>query len=329
MPQTRKKKSADKRLARFRAQLAGQLPFVGGLLGLAVLRWLEPHVWLGALVSELGFHLALAALAGAGIALAKRAWVALAGLLALGLLFAWPLAPLYRATKPTPQAGPLLRVATGHLAGHALDEGKLLSWLARERPDAMAITGLREDFAGSRLGGYRIARGNLDLRSLLLVQSALVVPTRERAGGDEHPVLTLRAGRCQARAVALELPPLAAYTALDARARAIQRATQLPSAPRSVWLGQLGSRSEAHDLHGFIAQHALRDGRIGHGRLATAPGALGPLGFPLSQVLVHGWISVREADVKPPLVDGAHRTVTAVLELTEARCRFARDKPLE
>ena len=304
-----------------------QLAIAGAVATLAGLSLLEPYVWVGALLGELGFQLAICGALAALIAALRRAYIVLAVLLLATLLFVWPLVPLYRTTKPTPQAGPLLRVATAHLAGSRLELDTLASWLGRERPDAMVLTGLREDLGAARLGAYRVARGNADLRTLLLVQSALVVPVRERPGA--HPVVTVRAGRCQARAVGLELPPLAAYPALEARQRAIASVTELRSAPRSLWLGHLGSRAEAHDLEPFIARHALRDGRLGHGRLASAPGSLGPLGFPLSDVLVHGWISVREVDVKPPLVAGAHRTLSAVLELTEARCRFNRAAPLE
>jgi hypothetical protein len=318
-----KKKGAQRSVLALKNQLA----IAGAVATVAVLSLLEPYVWIGALLNELGFQLAICAAIGALVAVVRRAFVVCAALLLLVVLFVWPLVPLYRVTKPTPQAGPLLRVATAHVAGSALDLHKLETWLGRERPDAMVITGLREDVGTLRLGAYRVARGNADLRTLLLVQTALVVPFREKAG--PHPVVTVRAGRCQARAVGLELPPLAAYTALEARERAITSVKQLRSAPRSLWLGHLGSRAEAHDLAPFIAEHALRDGRLGHGRLATAPGGLGALGFPLSDVLVHGWISVREVDVKPPLVDGAHRTLTAVLELTEARCRSNRAAPLE
>lgn len=307
--------------------LKNQLSVAGAIACVSALSLLEPYVWIGALLNELGFHLAILLALGALVAVVRRAFLVFGVLLLAVVLFVWPLVPLYRVTKPTPQAGPLLRVATAHVAGNPLDLAKLQSWLGQKRPDAMVITGLREDLGATRVGAYRVARGNADLRTLLLVQSALVVPSREKVGA--HPVVTVRAGRCQARAVGLELPPIAAYTVLDARARAIRSVKQLRSAPRSLWLGHLGSRAEAHDLEPFVAEHALRDGRLGHGRLATAPGALGPLGFPLSDVLVHGWISVREVDVLPPLVEGAHRTLTAVLELTEARCRFNRAAPLE
>ncbi|MDB4991643.1 MAG: hypothetical protein JWN04_6821 [Myxococcaceae bacterium] len=324
MPRSSKKKAAH-RLFR---PAADQLALISCAALVALLGALEPYIWLGALMNELGFHLALAAGLGALVAGVKRAWLVTLALLALAGFFAWPLLPLYRSTRPTPQAGPTLRVATAHLAGNALDEDTLLSWLARERPDAASLTGLKSDLPiGTRIGTYRVARGNADLRALLLVQTALVVPVRERP--NEHPMLTVRAGHCQARTVGIELPPLGAYTALDARTRAIARVTELKSTPRSIWLGHLGSRAEAHDLSPFIAAHTLRDARLGHGRLATAPGSLGALGFPLSHVLVHGWISVRSAEVKEPIVAGAQRTISAVLELTEARCRFTPSTPLE
>jgi hypothetical protein len=253
-------------------------------------------------------------------------WLAAVALAGLALLFALPLFPFYRTTRPTPQAGPILRVASAHLAGEELTTEALATWLARERPDAMALTGLRSDLGQANFESYRVARSS-DLRSLLLVQSALAVPQRETLRG--HASMLVRAGRCQARVVTVELPAIAAYTELDTRERQIESARALKSAPRSVWLGQLGSRAEAHDLQAFFAEHQLRDARIGHGRLATAPASLGPLGFPLSHVLVHGWISVREVSVAPALADGAHRVLTAVLELTEPRCRFSRDAPPE
>jgi hypothetical protein len=294
------------------------------LLGTAaLLSLLEPYVWVGALIRELGFHLALLALLVALIAALRRAWLALGLLIAVALLFALPLLPLYRSTRPTPQAGPVLRVATAHLAGAKLPLAALSVWLTRVRPDALAITGLAESASfGARIGTYRVLRGSAELRTLLLVQNALVVPGRERSGA--YPSQAVRAGRCQARLVAVELPPIAAYTTLDSRARGIAALTSLASAPRSIWFGHFGSRADAHDLAAFRAHHALRDGRLGHGRAATAPSALGALGFPLSHALVHGWISVREMSVGEPLVAGAQRTLSTTVELTEQRCRFTR-----
>jgi hypothetical protein len=304
--------------------LAGSRPFVIAfalLLALSLLALVAPYVWVGALIQELGFHLALVAAAIAIVALFRRAWLA-ALLFVIGAgLFVVPLAPLYRETLPTPQAGPIVRVSTHYLAGEALPLDVLHRYLTRAQPDAVALTGLVETSSfGARVGPYKVVRGNDELRSVLLVQSALAVSTRERIGA--HPTQLLRAGRCQARLVAVDLPPLAAYTSLEARARRIAALSTLPNTPRSVWFGHFGSRADAHDLGAFRSRHELRDGRLGHGRTATGPGALGPLGFPLSSVLVHGWISVRELDSEPPIVSGAHRSVRATLELTEARCRF-------
>ena len=289
----------------------------------ALLVLLAPYVWLGALTRELAFHLALLATIAACVALFRRAWLATIALFALAATFAAPLAPLYRKTRPTPAAGPIMRVATAHLAGAQLELATLTRWLARVQPDALALTGLTESASfGTRVGTYRVVRGTAELRTLLLVQSALIVPGRERSG--PYPTQAVRAGRCQARLVAVELPPIAAYTALETRARAIAALTDISSTPRSVWFGHFGSRADAHDLAAFRLQHQVRDARLGHGRDATAPSALGALGFPLSHVFVHGWISVREVAVSDALVAGAHRTLNATLELTEARCRFTR-----
>jgi hypothetical protein len=322
-----------KKKRRWSVLLRAQLPLPGVFLVAWLIGLLEPWLYLGALVRELGFHLAIAALMTMTWALARRLLLASAALAGIALLFALPLAPFYRDTKPTPQAGPTLRVASAHLNGAQLSSEALAAWLARERPDVVALTGLRSDLGQASFESYRVARSS-DLRSLLLVQSALVVPKTEVRGASTreqketlraHASVLVRAGRCQARVVTLELPAIAAYTELDTRSRLIEAARSLPSAPRSVWLGQLGSRAQAHDLQAFFAEHQLRDARIGHGRLATAPASLGPLGFPLSDVLVHGWISVRELHAGPPIVEGAHRALTAVLELTEPRCRFSRD----
>ncbi|MEY4513019.1 MAG: hypothetical protein RLZZ450_5141, partial [Pseudomonadota bacterium] len=190
MTRTSKKKGA----ARSVLALKNQLAIAGAVATVGALSLLEPYVWLGALLNELGFQLAICAVIGALVAVVRRAFLVFGVLLLVVVLFVWPLVPLYRTTKPTPQAGPLLRVATAHMAGNALDLGKLQSWLGRQRPDAMVITGLRDDLGTTRVGAYRVARGNADLRTLLLVQSALVVPSREKGGA--HPVVTVRAGRC-------------------------------------------------------------------------------------------------------------------------------------
>ncbi len=304
--------------------------------GAAVVGALDRYLWIGALVRELGFHLAWTAMLGAAFALARRAWLPAASLSGLALLFAVPLAPLYRPTRPTPEAGPLLRVATAHLSGAEFGENALRSWLARTRPDAVALSGLKqmrnfgESFdvtprgrASAPVGSYRVVRGRADLHLLLLVKSALAVPAREN--NAERASATLRIGRCALRVVAVELPTLAAYTARDARKRAIAELAKLPRAARSVWLGQLGSRPEAHDLTPLTQPHELRDGRHGHGRFATAPGSLAWFGFPLSHLLVHGWLRVRDLAADRPFAPGAQRTLHATVELTEPPCRFARD----
>ncbi|HEY6881309.1 MAG TPA: hypothetical protein VI299_24955 [Polyangiales bacterium] len=318
----RRKKSAR----RWHALLRTELPLPAALLALWLIGLLEPWLYLGALVRELGFHLLLVAAACALWAAGRRHYVAALVLSGVGALFALPWLPFYRSTRPTPQSGPVLRVASAHLASAELTTHALADWLARVRPDALALTGLRSELGQADFEGFRVARGR-DPRSLLLVRSELALAQREALRGNASQLL--RAGRCRARIVTLELPAIAAYADLDRRAREIAAARAIPSAPRSVWLGQLGSRADAHDLAPFISDHQLRDARIGHGRLATAPGSLGPLGFPLSHILVHGWISVREVALAPPLAPGADRVLTASLELTEPRCREALEFPHE
>jgi hypothetical protein len=82
-------------------------------------------------------------------------------------------------------------------------------------------------------------------------------------------------------------------------------------------------------MHELLARQGLRDARLGHGRMASLPGALGFLGVPRMHVLVHGWISVRDLMTRPAIAAGAQRGLTAVLELTEPRCRFDRSTPSE
>lgn len=289
---------------------------------------LEPYWWFGGLLAELGFHLALAAAVAGCCALALRLWLPGALLAVVALALALPLAPLYRGVLRTPQRGPVLRIATADLAGALLDEPSLLGFLGRERPDALALTGLRASALGARVGSYRVVRGTPPADDLaLLVQSALVTMASKKP--HPYPSQIVRAGRCQARLVAIALPNMLDDEALTARRRAVDALSDAPNAPRSIWMGQLGSRAEAADLRRFEAQHGLRDSRLGHGRVATAPGSLGALGLPRSHVLVHGWISVREVAAIPPLVEGADRTVSAVLELTEPRCRFDRASAAE
>lgn len=315
------------------------LAIVGwALVGAALLGALERHVWLGALFGELGLHLTLLSGLTMLIALFRRSFLLAGGLALLVVWFGWPLFSFVRAMRPTPQAGPVLRVATAHLAGAALDPSALSGFLARERPDALALTGVvPSPELDDKLGSYSVLREpGVDATVLLLVQSALAVasghgprtPPRERREGP-RPRLAVRAGRCQAHLAAIALPSITAYGDRTERTRAITDLERAEPPPRSIWLGHLGSRAEAHDLDVLMHEHGLRDGRFGHGRLPTTPAALGPLGFPRSDVLVQGWIAVRSLEAEPPLVPGADRTLLAVLELTEPRCRFARATPSE
>lgn len=309
----KKKPSLATRLA----SLRGELALAGVLLALLGLRALEPYFWFATLIAELSFHLALASLLAAALLAWRRRRAAGSLLLAFALACGWPLLPLYRPVRPTPPSGPLLQVACAHLSGQPLSAIQLASWVRREQPDVLALSGLDGD-PDYRADGYRVLRGQRD-SARMLVKSERLIPARERP--FPFPSALVRAGRCHARVVALELPNVMRYGGLTAREEILGRLTRHDSAPRGIWLGHLGSRSEARDLAAFSHAHGLRAARPGHGRLATAPAALGGLGFPLSDVLIHGWVGIREAEVEPPLVAEAQGVLRATLELTEPRCR--------
>ena len=293
---------------------------VGVLLALSVL---ERHVWIGALLAELRSWLALAALLVVVMALAARERIAALLALVLAVVAALPSAQLYRSTRPTPQAGPLLRVAHVHVAGEPLSRTALTNWLSTlGEADLAVLTGLRgADQAAlpASLAGFSVhAAPN---KPALLVAS--------RAQGARFPSdlgelqsVSLAVGRCRVRVVALDLPSRFERTATLARARTLAALEKVSPIVRSVWLGHLGSRVGASDLATLLEAQELRDSRRSHGLLATAPQALGALGLPLDHVLVHGWVGVRERSVQAGATPDSHRTVRATLELTEPRCRL-------
>lgn len=282
-----------------------------------LLSQLEDYVWLGAVLSELPLQLALLACLAAAWALVRRHLARGALLFGCALLSGAPLWPYLRGARPTPEHGPVLKLVQQHVAGAPLSAATLGRWLAQERPDVLSLSGLPVRSAvalAATAAGYK----QLPLRhagdGLLLARSDLL------ASGGAKPTAALRVGRCSLELTQVELP-----SRFDARAQQARRATiaalaRQPLAPRHVLLGQFGSRSAASDLAPLLSQQALRDARLGHGLLATAPGTLGALGLPLDQLLLRGWLLVRDAGVMPPIVAGAHRALFATLELTEPRC---------
>jgi endonuclease/exonuclease/phosphatase (EEP) superfamily protein YafD len=221
-----------------------------------------------------------------------------------------------------------LRVAQCHLAGAALTPAQLASWLGQSRSDVLSTTGLASG-AHEQLGqgavGYTMRPGpqpdaRLFVRTALLASLAQPRPRIDpRARPDTH--VSLRIGSCDLDIAQLALPSLIAPGAASTRRRQLAPLASAEGHKRSLYVGSLGSRSAAHDLQPFLSQQGLRDVRLGHGRLATAPAALGPLGLPVDHILVRGWIAVSAADVAEPIVPGAHRTLHATLQLTEPRCR--------
>jgi len=279
---------------------------------------LESRIWLGALTAELHFQLALALLLAALVAGGLKRWLRSAAWLVCSLLFFLPLWPVWRSVHLTPfKGGPTLRVAQAHLAGAALTAAQLASWLGQSRFDVVSTTGLgaaQRHLLGKGVVGYSTLPGH-EPDALLFARDTLAPRRRP----DAH--VSLRVGHCDLDITQVNAASLLSPSAARTRSRQMRALLASDERKRSLYIGTLGSRSAAQDLSAFMAKQGLRDVRLGHGRLATGPALLGPLGLPLDQILVRGWIAVANADVSPAMVPGAHRTLYATLQLTEPRCR--------
>jgi hypothetical protein len=292
-------------------------PLLLSLAALVVLSTLEAYVWIGALISELGLLLALAVFLLSLFLALKRQHVRALVLAACALFFARGSLPHLRGSRPTPEHGPTLRILQAHAAEAGLSLAQVARLLAQSDADVASLTGLaphglRGQSSFESAGYDRVAAP--DGAQLLLIKRTLHAPAR--AGSASF----VRLGRCQVEIVQVDLPSLFAPTALSERRRRIARLARSQREPRRIFVGHFGSRSEASDLAPLRDSQELRDVRLGHGRLATAPALLGPMGLPVDQILLHGWILARGADAEPPLAEGMHRTLSATLELTEPRC---------
>jgi hypothetical protein len=288
-------------------------------VGLALLSLLERVVWVGALLSEMRLWLALLALLAGAIITFRGERIAGAATLLVALALGLPSVSLFRSTRPTPQAGPLLRVAHLHAAGVPLTLDDLGQWLSGlGGADVVALSGL------SGLGHFPRRIAGFDVHaeaSPVLFLGPHVEAARFPSDPNEPRSVSLAVGKCRVRVVAVDLPSRFDRTAVAKRAEMLTKLAHATPIVRSIWIGHLGSRVEATDIAGLLEAQQLRDSRRGHGLLATAPAVLGPLGLPLDHVLVHGWVGVRERSVEAGATPDTHRTVRATLELTEPRCR--------
>jgi hypothetical protein len=286
---------------------------------------LESLVWLGAFTAELGAHLFALSLLTLAVALAAREWFAIGCAFVACVLFAGPLAPLYRAVKPTPEYGPLVRVAHVHVSGQPVSPTVLSTWLGSNRADVAALTGVRPEDAralAATHAGFRVHTrfGAAGTAQLLMVRETMQAQLKSP---DTNLLSSwVKVGHCNVRAVVVDLPSRLSVRDLTERTREITALTATHSMARSVWLGHLGSRAEASDLARLEHDMELRDSRRGQGRLPTAPVSLGDFGLPVDHILVHGWLGVRARSVDDEGLSAlTHRAVRATLELTEPRCR--------
>lgn len=273
------------------------------------------------MAQELGFWLLLSALVTGLIAGIKRAWPLLGATLCVVLVWAFPLFPLLRETRPTPQNGPTFRVMTAHLGRQALSPSSLVTELVTRKTDVAVLTA--EDLQAlvnlaQELPGYRSLH-DLSPRApwVVFVKKSLSI---ERHKGEAR----IRVAGCDVLFQPFNLPSLFAYTERTQRAALITALEARPKHARSLWLGHLGSSPRAPDVSALLEKQELRDGRAGHGRLATYPSALYGLGLPHAPMLLHGWLRVLDLTADPPLNPGAHRTLRAILEVTDSHCRAQR-----
>jgi hypothetical protein len=300
------------------AALSGLLhdPWLPSVLALVALSLLDEYVWIGALLSELAFHISLLSLVFAFAFALRRRFARAVLFAACALFFAQGALAQVRETRPTPLHGPTLRLAQAHAAGTGPSVAQVGRFLAARSMDVLSLTGL------SASQGRRLAQISGDYHGvadepsrLLFIKRALALPTRPQGA----PLVRL--GRCSLELVQVELPTLFSSARSSERKQRIARLTQTGREARRVYLGSFGSASDAADLSPLRGSLELRDARLGHGRLATVPDALGPLfGLPVDHILMHGWILAREASSEAPLASGMHRTLIATLELTEPRC---------
>jgi hypothetical protein len=299
------------------AQLARD-PLLPLSLGVVALSFLDDYVWVGALLRELAFPIALFALALALFFLQRRQLARCLLLLLCAALLARGTFPYLRAGRPTPQHGPTLRIAHAHAQEARVAASEVARFLAASGVDVLSLTGLTSADARRLVTLQNDHRAVVDPQNagqLLWVKRALAPPARNGA----HALV--RVGRCQLALVQVDLPSLFVPSTLSARRQRISQLAQATRETRRVYLGHFGSGSDSADLAPFHASQELRDARLGHGRQATAPDLLGPVfGLPVDHVLLHGWLLARSVASEPPLVPGAHRTLHVTLELTEPRC---------
>lgn len=292
------------------------LPIALSVVGLT---FLDDYVWVGALLHELAFVIASCTLALALLCFVKRQNARGLLLLVCAVVLGRGTFPYLRATRPTPQHGPTLRIAQVHAQGARVAASQVARFLAASSLDVLSLTGMAvTDARGLTAlhGDYRtIVDAQNEGSKVLWIKRKLALSTRSAAN------ILVRVGGCQLALVQVDLPSLFAPSKLGERRRGIAELAQASRDARRVYIGHFGSASASADLGPLRAGQELRDARLGHGRQATAPALLGPvLGLPVDHVLLHGWLLARSVASEPPLIPGAHRTLRATLELTEPRC---------
>jgi hypothetical protein len=204
-----------------------------------------------------------------------------------------------------------------------LSPAELLTELVSHKVDVALLTATSQSALaalgqGDTLRNYRAFHGaRARAPWLLFVRQELSVGSRPKAGSGAR----VRVGPCELLVQPLNVPSLFAYGERQTRHGELRELREARRESRGVWLGHLGSLPSASDVQPVMSAQELRDGRLGFGRLPSAPAALGVLGVPLEHLLVHGWLRVTAFTMDEPLAPQAQSTLRATLELTEPGCR--------
>jgi hypothetical protein len=311
-PARRAKKVRKKRGGHPPRDASSYVP-AGALALCLLLLALQGSLFIGSVLYELAPWLGLAGFVAAGVQLGMRQWDRGAACGVLSSLLLIPAVSFLRGERPTPLHGPTLELRHVHV-GLVPPTPALMDALAEGAGPRVVSLTFDQDAANTRVP--ELARGFRPMAVAGVGARRLWVRALTAGNGPS----SVRVGNCSLALAQVALPEIYRVHKRALRLSQIAAMPKRSTAQPGVTLGRLGSAPTAYDLRPLLASQELRDARIGHGRLATFPGFLGPLGLSLDPVLVHGWVAVRELEALSAPAGSPARVVRAVLELTEPRC---------
>lgn len=261
----------------------------------SAIAWLHPWLpwWAELPMHCTALHALLFALVGAGLA-AVRAWRWAAVCATAAVLHALP-ALGWIGARPPAGDGPALRVLVANVLTSNDRHQALLDLVARERPDAVAVLEIDEEWLAALRGldrdyPHRVVETRDDNFGIALWSRVPLVGAAVRTLGPfALPVIDARlAGDVPARLlVAHPPPPITGEYAAARDAMLGGLATLAAADPRTLLVGDLNCAPWTARLRALRRDGNLADSRAGFGSHATWPPGLGPLGIPIDHAL-HG-----------------------------------------